>query len=742
MTTTSQPPDASQATAASPARVLRRAAPRFAAMRAKVTVGVAAEWAARAALLTAAFAALTLLVDRPLRLELPVRAVVLAAFAVVFARLLWTRLCRPWSVRLGDEDLALAVERHDPLLRQSLISAMQFERSLAERLPSESAAMMRAVIGDVGGRLDAVPFAQALDGRRVAKAAAVLAAVVGAFALWGAVDAPSLRLWAMRSLLLSSAEWPRLTRLEFLGAAGAVRLPQGDPLTVRVRASGVVPDQVFVRSVHDDGEEAVDAASSLGDGEFTLTIETLLDDVVLQAEGGDGLSEPLRVQIVERPRIEDLRITVVFPSYMRKPDEELPPTEGEVRIVRGSLLRIAARSKKAVAEPFALLNDKKIPLALRADGMSFGGVVAPDAGGMLVVDVIDEDQLGAAAPPRILVRMVEDKPPVVDFALRGIGPVVTSQVRIPGELKVKDDFGVSRVRAELRLGEDAAPGAEKPTTEAPYLDADPVFGAAPAAGAVRFETTATVDVRRRNKKPEVEDDPENEVRPGMTLSLRFCADDNFGPGAPHTTVGEAFAFRVVTRDKLVEELRRRQVEQREEVVRIRADEQQALLTLRETLSPSSDDPRAAKARLQFKALAARQQALGRRIAHAADLYQRILWEYENNRIWESSKVREYEALTSSPLADLARTAFPQTAHQIGTFADTGDEGLRSSAADGYAEILRRLDAVITIMEQVETLAALIEQLRGVIKVEDSAIREVENRLKAAGESLFNKPKDK
>ena len=38
-----------------------------------------------------------------------------------------------------------------------------------------------------------------------------------------------------------------------------------------------------------------------------------------------------------------------------------------------------------------------------------------------------------------------------------------------------------------------------------------------------------------------------------------------------------------------------------------------------------------------------------------------------------------------------------------------------------------------------TLAALIEQLRGVIKVEDSAIRDVENKLKAAGESLFLKP---
>jgi hypothetical protein len=400
-----------------------------------------------------------------------------------------------------------------------------------------------------------------------------------------------------------------------------------------------------------------------------------------------------------------------------------------------------------------LLGDRKTELLRGDDGHSFSGSIAPDASALLTIDVIDQDQLGAGSPPKLSVRLVEDKAPSVDFKLRGIGPLVTAQVRIPGELKAKDDFGVTKLAAEFRAVLDApqqkapteenAPseGRDKPasTPEVPYVAIDAVMRETLQAGAVRHETSLSIDAMQRNKKPDAEDDPSNDIRPGMLLSLRFVATDNFGPGDPHVARSEAFTFRVVTRDKLVDELRRRQVEQRLEVQKMRDDEAAAQLVLRETLSPKADDPRAAQARLQFKQLAARQQSLGRRIALASDLYQRILWEYENNRVWEPSKVREYEALTAVPLADLGKAAFPRTAQEVATFADTGDEELRASALSGYDEILRRLDAILRVMEQVETLAALIEQLRGVIKVEDSAIRDVENKLKAAGESLFQKP---
>jgi hypothetical protein len=57
---------------------------------------------------------------------------------------------------------------------------------------------------------------------------------------------------------------------------------------------------------------------------------------------------------------------------------------------------------------------------------------------------------------------------------------------------------------------------------------------------------------------------------------------------------------------------------------------------------------------------------------------------------------------------------------------------------GYADILERLDAIIKVMEQAETLAALLERLRGVIKVEDPAIRDAERRLKEAGDRVFGR----
>ena len=227
--------------------------------------------------------------------------------------------------------------------------------------------------------------------------------------------------------------------------------------------------------------------------------------------------------------------------------------------------------------------------------------------------------------------------------------------------------------------------------------------------------------------------------PGMLLSLRFQAKDNYGPGEPHEAIGEAMTFRVVTRDKLVDELRRRQVEQRQEVLRIRDEEATALLSLGQNPNPTGSDPRV---RQQLKALAARQQTLGRQVAFVADVYQRILWEYENNRIWEPSKVREFERLTAGALAALAREPFPATAHQIATFADGGDEELRTAAADGYKDIVARLEAIAKVMEQVETLAALIEQVRGVIKDEDRTMQAVERRLQEAGRAVFGNDKSK
>ncbi len=702
--------------------------------------GLWIEGAGLLGLLLLAFALPSFLTDRLLRLEWAYRAALLASFVFIAVRTLARRVIAPLGVELTDEEMALAVERRSPEMRQALISSLAFERSLRDaKAGPESPALMAAVVEDVRTRVAAIPFDRAIEAQRVRRHVGALAATVVVFAGWLAVDAGSLGLWARRNLLLGSVEWPRHTALEFAEADGVVRLAQGDGLTVRVRSRGVVPDQVFLDYRFASGEEGADPMSRSGDDEFTLTIDAIVEDVELRASGGDAMPVSLRVQVVERPRLDDLALRIEFPAYMERGPEHVPATQGELRLPRGAVLHVAGRSHKPIADAFVLLgDDRRVALDRAADGFAFAGQFAPEASGSLTVDVVDQDRLGSGAPPRFLLRVGDDRPPTITFKLRGISSMVTTHARLPGQLLVRDDFGLRQVSAEMKVVADAAGqaiAAEPQPADVPFERVETVFGAALERSALRYETAATVDLAQWNPVPD-EDGSANRIRPGCLLSLRYGAVDNFGPGDPHTGYGETMTFRVVTREKMLEELRRRQVEQRRELQGIVDEEKQALLELRENVSPQAAGDRRARVEARLDVLARQQQALGGRVAFVGENYQRILWEYENNNLIDPSKVRQLERVITEPLAVVAKESFPASSRLVKAFRASGTDEAKASAVEAYEEIVRRLQAVLEKMEESETLAALLEELRIVIKMEDSAIQQVENRVRAAEQELF------
>jgi hypothetical protein len=735
------------APSSTPSSTLGAARAHFEQLRGRARRGIWIETLGLLGLLLISFAVPSFLTDRGLRLEWAFRFVLLASFLVVLARIVMRRLVGPLTVPLGDEEMALAVERQSPDVKQALISSLQFEGALRQPRRGDSPELMTAVIDDMRGRIAAIPFTKAIDGGRVRKFAGACALTLAFFGGWAAIDGASLSTWARRNLFLSNVDWPRYTTLNFAEVgAGEVRLPQGDALTVRVVVQGPMPEQVFVNYTYRGGEKGTEPMSLTGEREFTWVLDAVIEDVVLTAEGGDALPVELRIKVVERPRIQDLAVQVTYPDYMERETEVVPPTEGDLRLPRGARLTLTGKSHKAIDDAFALFgNDRKVPLQRGADGFSFAGDFQPDASGLLVIDVIDKDKLGAGAPPKLLLRVGDDKPPTIDFRLRGIGTLITTHAILPGDLKVKDDFGLRAVDVSYRVAEEA-PADQKPPEEAnkplevPFAVAEAKLGSELPRSALRFETTASVDLRQWNKEPD-QNAPTNPIRPGMLVSLRFGATDNFGPGEPHHAYGETLTFRVVTREKLLEELRRRQVEQRQELQRIIDDEQSAMLELREMVELSAAGDRTSLVKARLKVLARQQQTLGRRVAFVGDLYQRILWEYENNRLIEGNKVRQMENVIPEPLATIAKDALPASGRLVDAYASSGQAATKADSLASYDDILRRLQAVLKEMEQAESLAALLEELRVVIKIEDSVIQEVENRKRAEEQSVFGSGKD-
>ncbi|MFN9707343.1 MAG: hypothetical protein ACK595_21330, partial [Planctomycetota bacterium] len=102
----------------------------LARVRRGARVGTWIEAAGIALALLAAYALPSFATDRLLRLEMPYRALLLASFVAVLARQLQRRLVRPLRTPLGDVELALAVERGAPEIRQSLVSSLQVAQEL------------------------------------------------------------------------------------------------------------------------------------------------------------------------------------------------------------------------------------------------------------------------------------------------------------------------------------------------------------------------------------------------------------------------------------------------------------------------------------------------------------------------------------------------------------------------------------------------------------------------------------
>ena len=119
----------------------------FRFLRAKARAGILIEGGAVAGLALVCYLVITYGLDRNLRLEWPFRLMLLSVFLIGLGVLCYRRIYRPIAVDLSDDEMALAVEREAPQMKQELISAVQFERVLLAGGPTvESRDLMSSVV--------------------------------------------------------------------------------------------------------------------------------------------------------------------------------------------------------------------------------------------------------------------------------------------------------------------------------------------------------------------------------------------------------------------------------------------------------------------------------------------------------------------------------------------------------------------------------------------------------------------
>ncbi|KAA3605700.1 MAG: hypothetical protein DWQ01_18890 [Planctomycetota bacterium] len=393
-----------------------------------------------------------------------VRLILLLSALIVLGGVAVRYLLKPLRHRPLPRDLAAIWERQHPELGDRFATAVE----LTQTPPGTSADLLQEV------RRQADELTTGLDPKQavpIGRARRSSLAGMGAVLLLVAatVAFPQQAGLFFARLFGSDQAWPRDTTLVLLAPHldGQSEAPEliptsresfrleaayGSVITLRVRAEGVVPDQVVAK-----GGDFLRTMRPLGGGEFVLRMPPLREDLSLSFQGGDDDDGRPRLRMLpgHPPAVVDWQVQVEPPAYTGRPPEN--STMNEFRLPQGS--RLVARFQ--TDRPVALAQAVPVqgaPEILQQDDQGFWVLEADTRrSGEAVVQLEGTDGFRDNRAAVLRWHAMADRPPSLQFLLPATTWSTLAGGQVPILLEAEDDFGLEALL--LATGEEAEPKA-------------------------------------------------------------------------------------------------------------------------------------------------------------------------------------------------------------------------------------------------------------------------------------------
>ncbi len=753
----------------------------------------------------------------PVRLggtEMPrsARAVLLLVVTItivyLLAKLLWSRLQKP----LHDDSLALLVERQHPELQGRLVTAVQLLEENRSHDMHEPA-LLQQVHNEAALSVGAIEPQRIFRWQPIWQKVAVVAPL-GIAAIVFAIAMPtSFARAAGRLLLLSDSPWPRQAALSMIGIELAavtadenevaapklveftdqtLRLPQGSSGLLRVSAKAdgaVVPDVCTVYYASDDGTRGQANMRRVGrvvDGQQSFVLDGpplagISDSVWISVRGLDSRLDDFRIEAVPPPAISNMQIVATDPAYLKSPDADSPVTrdtayQSGLRVREGANVRLMGTSTMPLGNVDVRLvrgNESTLHAAatIDDDGLSFS-IAIEDMREPATVVLVPEDKTGITAqlPYRYFLGVIIDDAPEFAMRLRGIGTAVTAIAKIPLVGQTTDDYGIESAKVEMSIAANASPDdatvepkengvakLEQPqpgsvTTEAIVPDRDGNFA-------------LTIDLKAlAEAKQFVVPDPQANTT-AAAINLFGEASDRYDLKGRHVTKSELFRLEIVTAERLLMLLERRELALRARLEQA-IDETRGLRDSldglrREALQPAASGDVASKStegdasgkvesevdrRQQIFRLRAQQNGLqasktGEELSGIAASLDDLLEEMQNNRVDSVDRSERIGNGVRDPLRIIVAGDLTKLKAEISE-AETMTANLSAAAEKtGQAvqtaeNVLIQLTAVLEKMLDLESFNEILDMVRELIDSEDGLLNETKKEQKRKLEDMF------
>lgn len=185
--------------------------------------------------------------------------------------------------------------------------------------------------------------------------------------------------------------------------------------------------------------------------EYAFVIPTVLKPLSYRVEVGDTQSQVFRLGVTEIPAIEEVEVTLDYPAYLGRPSETFRQRVPDLRGPQYSEATLKLFTSAPISGGEVLVDGQPLIGNIEENGRAFRVKIPLVRDGQFVIRL--KNHAGQIDPnPRVnRITVVADQPPVVEIVKPGRQATAGLGDRIPVKIRANDDYGIGRIRLEMRV---------------------------------------------------------------------------------------------------------------------------------------------------------------------------------------------------------------------------------------------------------------------------------------------------
>jgi Domain of unknown function (DUF4175) len=368
---------------------------------------------------------------------------------------------KPLIKRPSNEDLALLVEKKNPELKNRLIASLQLEKKLLSNRENYSPALIKQCIAQADSLTGDINFSESYksgkirNGLRYFGLTGIITVAVWLFSpglFSSSLDVFSNPLKEIpREIMYNLAVTPessdvlKYDDIEINAVVFGSKLPKDARIYWKV-ADAWRSDNIDIADITAElPEEFADPLIGVTDTNlFTYEFKEIRHDFKYYVESGERTSQVYDVRVVDKPRINNIKLTYHYPKYTGLAPVVLDENDGTIQALKGTRVKIEAELNKAV-ESGKIVFDGSESRDMEVSDTLLKTSIKVTSEGSYHIEVVDN--IGHTNPDPIEYRIfsLEDSYPQIQIVKPGGNIDLDDYLAFDLGASLSDDFGFSRL---------------------------------------------------------------------------------------------------------------------------------------------------------------------------------------------------------------------------------------------------------------------------------------------------------